>query len=333
MKAIRILLCFGALLAFTGLYEAQGQWGVNGSHIFNTNAGNVGIGNNSPTTLLHVQKNMIEPTITIQNLGGTGGATYTMMDNASGANWKFKATQSGGFKIRDHAYALDVMVFEPNSAANSLYVDENGFVGIGTNSPIDKLSVETGDFRIQDSYPFIFMNNTSDGGNMGITFRQNGAYRAWLFYDDGESLLRLNAENGGGGRNDLVILSDGSVCLGTTNAATDYRLNVNGKVACTEVLVEALANWPDYVFNDSYKLMTLNDLENTIMTNGHLPGLPSASQVKETGFELGDMQRILLEKIEELTLYTIRQDKQIADLQKKVNELENARFAKSRWHK
>lgn len=91
------LTFFFVILAFFGLNEATAQWNVNGSNIYNTNSGNVGIGNNSPTTLLHVQKNMIEPMITVQNLGGTGGATYTMFDDASGANWKFKATLSGGF--------------------------------------------------------------------------------------------------------------------------------------------------------------------------------------------------------------------------------------------
>ncbi|HOX78564.1 MAG TPA: hypothetical protein PLW31_11060 [Bacteroidales bacterium] len=324
MKTAKLFFFVICILAWAGINETFAQWGVNGSHIYNTNAGNVGIGNNSPTTLLHVQKLMTEPTITIQNLGGTGGATYTMIDNASGANWKFKATLSGGFKIRDHANSLDVVVIEPNSAANSLYINSSGFIGIGTNAPAQKLTVFGGDFKIDDYYPFIFLNNTSTGGNMGITFWQAGEYRAWLYYDDGESLLRLNAEQGGGSRNDLVILNSGSVCLGTTTEATGYRLNVDGKVICTEVRVEALANWPDYVFGDNYRLMTLAELEQNIKSNGHLPGLPSASHVEANGFELGNMQRILLEKIEELTLYTIEQNKQITELQKKVSDLEKA---------
>lgn len=324
MKTVKLFFFVICILAWAGINETFAQWGFNGSHIYNTNAGNVGIGNNSPTTLLHVQKNMIEPTITIQNLGGTGGATYTMMDNASGANWKFKATNSGGFKIRDHANSLDVIVIEPNSATNAMYINQSGYIGVGTNAPLDKLTVTSGDFRINDYYPFIFLNNTESGGNAGITFRLNQSYRAWLYYDDGESLLRLNAEQGLGSRNDLVILNSGSVCLGTTIEATGYRLNVNGKVICTEVRVEALANWPDYVFGDNYHLMTLDELEHSIKSNGHLPGLPSASQVQSSGFELGDMQRILLEKVEELTLYTIEQNKQISDLQKKVSDLENA---------
>ena len=71
--------------------------------------GNVGIGNNAPTTLLYVAKNTGEPTITIRNMGGGGGASYSMVDDLSGASWKFKATTFGGFKIRDQANALDVL--------------------------------------------------------------------------------------------------------------------------------------------------------------------------------------------------------------------------------
>ena len=133
---------FIILLMMNGLNDAIGQWTTNGNNISNSNSGNVGIGNNAPTSLLHVAKFMTEPTITVQNLGGFGGATYTMMDQASGANWKFKATLNGGFKIRDHANLLDVIVIEPNSAANALYIKSGGSVGIGTASPAESAALE-----------------------------------------------------------------------------------------------------------------------------------------------------------------------------------------------
>jgi uncharacterized protein (TIGR02145 family) len=133
---------FIIVLAFLCLNEAMGQWTTSGSNIYNTNTGNVGIGTGSPTTLLHVAKSMTEPTMTVQNRGGTGGATYTMTDNASGANWKFKATNSGGFKIRDHANSLDVFVIEPNSAANAIYINSAGSVGIGTATPANSALVD-----------------------------------------------------------------------------------------------------------------------------------------------------------------------------------------------
>ena len=75
--------------------KAESQWSYNGNHIFNTNTGNVGIGTNSPGSMLYVAKSMTEPSITIRNQAGSGGATLAMIDNLSGANWKFKATLSG----------------------------------------------------------------------------------------------------------------------------------------------------------------------------------------------------------------------------------------------
>lgn len=115
--------------------QAMCQWNVNGNHIYNTNTGNVGIGSDSPATLLHVQKNMTEPNIIVQNLGGNGGSTFTMIDNASGANWKFKATYIGGFKIRDHANLLDIIVIEPNSFANAICIKTMNNIGVGTSAP------------------------------------------------------------------------------------------------------------------------------------------------------------------------------------------------------
>jgi hypothetical protein len=333
MKTARLLLGIIVMLAFIGLNEAIGQWATVGTNIHNTNTGNVGIGSSGPTTLLHVKKVMTEPTITVQNLGGVGGATYAMVDNLSGANWKFKATATGGFKIRDHANLMDVFTIEANSSPNALYINSAGNIGIGTSTPARKLMIEGPDFELHDTYPFIFLNNTSATGNAGISIRYEGDYRAWIYYDDNQDVLRLNAENGNGWRNDLIIKSDGSVCMGTTVAATGYKLSVDGKVICTEVRVEALASWPDYVFGDDYDLMSLKELRQSVEENNHLPGLPSAAEVAENGILLGDMQTKLLEKIEELTLYTLHQDAQIEQLQQRLESLENSGLKRSRSRK
>jgi hypothetical protein len=136
MKTLKFTLGLFIMFAFFGWNEAYAQWNASGNNIYNTNTANVGIGSNSPITLLHVAKSMTEPTITVQNLGGAGGATYSMIDNASGAYWKFKATNTGGFKIRDNANAKDVIVIEPyTSSTNALYIKGTGNVGIGTSTP------------------------------------------------------------------------------------------------------------------------------------------------------------------------------------------------------
>jgi hypothetical protein len=321
MKTAKFIISITIMLAFLGLNEAVGQWTYNGSHIYNLNSGNVGIGTNSPSYLLHVRKNTTGPTIAIHNSGGIGGAQFEMIDLNSGADWKFKATNNGGFKIRDHGSSLDVIVVEPNSAANCIYVDQYGRVGIGSSSPMDKFHVE-GDVSMHTSYPFITLDNTSTSGNAGFIFESDGAYRGWLYYNDASDHLLINAESGTGWRTDLVIKSSGDICMGTSSPAVGYRLSINGKVACEEVLVELDANWPDYVFTQDYNLMSLSDLEKNIRENNHLPGLPSAIEVEENGFHLADMQRRVLEKVEELTLYTIEQGKQIEDLKMKNNRQE-----------
>jgi hypothetical protein len=143
MKTTKIILIMVVMLFYAGLHAVWAQWGTNGNNIFNTNSGNVGIGHNTPAVLLHAGKNMTEPTILVQNFGGSGGATYQMTDNASGADWKFKATLSGGFKIRDHANQKDVIVIEPYTAVNNaLYIKGGGNVGFGTAAPHNSALVE-----------------------------------------------------------------------------------------------------------------------------------------------------------------------------------------------
>lgn len=102
----------------------------------------------------------------------------------------------------------------------------------------------------------------------------------------------------------------GKVGIGTTNITTDALLTVNGTVHAKEVKV-TLENLADYVFSPDYFLMPLTKVEQYVKTNRHLPEIPSASDVKEKGLSIGEMQNKLLQKIEELTLYVIEQQKQI----------------------
>lgn len=136
VRKISLILTFiTIILIVNGINSATGQWLSNGNQIYNSNSGNVGIGNNTPATLLYVSVNATEPTITVRNNGGFGGATFTMIDDASGANWKFKATLNGGFKIRDHSGGLDVITIEPNSSADAICIKNTGNIGIGTSTP------------------------------------------------------------------------------------------------------------------------------------------------------------------------------------------------------
>jgi hypothetical protein len=116
---------------------------------------------------------------------------------------------------------------------------------------------------------------------------------------------------------------NGGIGIGTTSIPTGYKLAVNGKIIATEVLVELYSDWPDYVFNRKYNLLPLQELKKYIETNNHLPEVPAANEVKEEGINLGDMDAILLKKIEELTLYVISLKEENNILKKRMEKLEN----------
>jgi len=105
--------------------------------------------------------------------------------------------------------------------------------------------------------------------------------------------------------------------IGTTTPATGYILSVDGKGMFEELKVQLSGNWPDYVFDENYKLPSLYQLESSLKTEKHLPGIPSATEIKKDGLLVGDMQTKMMEKIEELTLYIISLQKQIDELKAK----------------
>ncbi|MBP5372386.1 MAG: hypothetical protein J6Y55_10765 [Bacteroidales bacterium] len=112
------------------------------------------------------------------------------------------------------------------------------------------------------------------------------------------------------------------VGIGTTNltATSGYKLAVDGGILCEEVKVISNVPSADYVFENGYNLRSLNEVEAFVSENKHLPDVPSAKEFKENGYKMGDMDNLLLQKIEELTLYIIEQQKQIDELKSKLNE-------------
>jgi hypothetical protein len=111
---------------------------------------------------------------------------------------------------------------------------------------------------------------------------------------------------------------NGNVGIGT--ATPTEKLSVNGKIRAQEIKVEN-GNWPDYVFEKDYSLPSLEQTEKHIQEKGHLPGIPSAAEVKAEGIEVGDMNAKLLKKIEELTLQMIQLNKTVKVQQIEINQL------------
>ena len=115
-----------------------------------------------------------------------------------------------------------------------------------------------------------------------------------------------------------IYFDQGAVAISSDTVANGFDLTVGGKIICEEVKVKAQENWPDYVFSDAYQLMPLQTIHAFIEKNGHLPGMPSAAEVSENGRNLGEVQRILLEKIEEITLHLIRLEEENQKLKQMI---------------
>ncbi|MCL6275430.1 fibronectin type III domain-containing protein [Muricauda sp. 2012CJ35-5] len=98
----------------------------------------------------------------------------------------------------------------------------------------------------------------------------------------------------------------GQVGVGVSSVPTGYKMAIDGKLITEEVRVELSGSWPDYVFQAGYKLLTLEEIKAYIEVHGHLPNIPSAVEVATNGLEVGEMNKLLLEKIEELTLHVIQ---------------------------
>ncbi len=113
------------------------------------------------------------------------------------------------------------------------------------------------------------------------------------------------------------------MCTNGNSRFGDYNLYVQNGILTehVKVAVYTTSYWSDFVFNKNYKLMPLNKVEEFVKANKHLPGVPSAQEVVDDGgIDLGSMDAKLLQKVEELTLYVIQQQKQIDELQKKLTE-------------
>ncbi|WP_053003820.1 tail fiber protein [Sphingobacterium sp. Ag1] len=161
-------------------------------------------------------------------------------------------------------------------------------------------------------------------------------HRSYLFYDtnvsDRQYFYGPRLEEVNGNEPTLSSLLDNPVGAGDsyfagkvgikTEIPGDYDLAVKGKIRSQEIKVET-SGWADYVFEEDYKLPTLEETEKFIQKNGHLPDVPKASEVETNGVSLGEMNKILLKKIEELTLQVIQLNKTVRQQQQKIKSVKN----------
>ncbi|HMI77987.1 MAG TPA: hypothetical protein VK484_04300, partial [Ferruginibacter sp.] len=157
-------------------------------------------------------------------------------------------------------------------------------------------------------------------GESGIDFKVNSITKGTLYFTSNSGFLTqpggtMKISTSGDG---LILQSNGNFSMGGTEAATGYRLSVHGKVMATDYTALSINNWPDYVFDNKYKLMPLTDVKNYINKHKHLPNIPAAAEIEKNGIQLGDMSKRLMEKVEELTLYILQLQDQVDELKKQI---------------
>lgn len=239
-------------------------------------------------------------------------------------------------------------------------LEQTGNVGIGTKSPSEILQI--GDFRntknLKLSLPGVYNFEQAKlgqygNGSCGLEFvnhnSRSNSYGVRLYSNTDNGIQGLQIQTAPSVDSyeklnyttRLAINTNGNVGIGTIKP--NAKLAVNGNIHTKEVKVD-LKNWADFVFDKDYELPNLSEVENHIKQNGRLKDIPSAKEVEKNGVNLGEMNKKLLQKIEELTLYTIQQQKEInsqkkviilqrnknTDLENRLSKLENLILSKQK---
>ena len=246
------------------------------------------------------------------NDGGADGA---------GGTWSFvsDSTMRAGGNSRVHAGH----VFMTGASSTNYFA---GKIGLGITSPLSELHVKGS---------VIAENGTTTlptGRNGGLYAWTDKAFGIELQYQDSDWSLAVVSRIGSDirfghyaaletqqGNFDLKMIIDelGNVGIGVNDPTN--KLEVAGAIRAEEVIVES--GWADFVFEDDYVLMNLEELANYIEKNRSLPDVPKTSEVSQSGVSVGETQALLLRKIEELTLYIIDQDQKLVKQQNQINEL------------
>jgi hypothetical protein len=270
----------------------------------------------NPSDQIHVFPSSGANGITITQASATNRSAISLENTSSakkyilGTTGSSDGSGSGAFIIKDAV------------AGERLNILSNGNVGINNANPLHKLSVSG---NIALNYALVSRTPNlglfwGDGTTGDLTFNTVQSLET-LPSASTRMIIKQNGNVGINCEPSAKLTVNGNVLIGDPSVVTslpaNYKLFVQTGILTerVRVAVNGSGQWADYVFANDYKLNKLSDVEAYINKNKHLPDVPSAEEVVKQGVDLGQMDALLLKKIEELTLYVIEQDKRIKQLE------------------
>ncbi|WP_457129298.1 hypothetical protein [Mucilaginibacter sp. HD30] len=247
----------------------------------------------------------------------------TGFQNAGAVTFVAESTPSSG------AAPTRIDLITGSNAGNRtarLTVGSTGLVGIGTINPISPLSIAS----TNSSFGMIRLTQNNTNGEASIGFRDgsDSDAQSWVIGKNVNSSTSDDFRWFYGGTK-MMLTTSGDLGIGTTTIPTGYKFAVNGAAIATSVKVQLYTSWPDFVFKKDYQLPTLAEVKTYIDKNQHLPDMPSADEVHNNGLDLGETNRLLTKKVEELTLYLIQQEGRIKALEMKIDKTTAAKKHKN----
>jgi hypothetical protein len=279
--------------------------------IFVDSTGRLGLRTATPVLDIHVATGNTPAMRLEQN--SSGGFTAQTWDVAGNEANFFVRDVTGGSRLP--------LRIRPGAPTSSIDINASGKVGVGTASPSEQLHV----FGATTRAFIVASNNTTAGVNMEVDSSGTSVGFGVVRTENNGDMDFFTGTSGGTVAERMRILSAGSVGIGTSSPSS--KLHVSGgdiRITGGSFIDDGVTlTVPDYVFDPGYKLMPIDKLADFVRTEKHLPNVPSATNVKSQGLNVSQFQMRLLEKVEELTLYTLDLRAQNEQLQKRLENLES----------
>ncbi len=266
-----------------------------------TSDGKIGVGTTNPSAKFE--------------LFGGGNLLIKGRDNDAGDLIFHSNTAKQLGRIWSNSSGVSGLYLSSGDNTVDLAISDKGNIGIGTATPEHKLDVSGNaeGIKLGSTQNNILFRNNVGGSNeirsYGLPLEIETRNTQDIFFNSNNGVSKL-----------MVIKGNGEgVGIGTTSP--DAKLTVNGNIHAKEVKIDLSIPAPDYVFKSDYNLRNIEEVERFIDENSHLPEIPSAKEFAENGVMVASMSMSLLKKVEELTLYTIQQQKQLKAQDAKIEAL------------